>query len=65
MLSSIIWTSEEEFPGTVDTQFFLTDKGKSLYPKFVYKVVNNYLRLVTTMENRSPHVLRHTLQRIC
>jgi integrase/recombinase XerC len=41
-------------------RFLVTDKGKVLYDKFVYRVVNHYLRLVTTMEKRSPHVLRHT-----
>jgi len=39
---------------------FVTDKGKKLYPKYVYRIVNRYLRFVTTMEKRSPHVLRHT-----
>jgi integrase/recombinase XerC len=51
---------KHEFPDPETQSFFVTDKGKSLYPKFVYKVVNNYLRLVTTMEQRSPHVLRHS-----
>jgi len=50
----------EKFPHREWQKFFLTDKGKPLYPKFVYKVVNSYLRFVTTMEHRSPHVLRHT-----
>ncbi len=49
-----------QFPERDVKSFFLTDKGRSLYPKFVYKVVNSYLRFVTTMEHRSPHVLRHT-----
>ncbi len=50
----------EMFPAREYSNFLLTDKGKPLYPKFVYKVVNSYLRFVTTMEKRSPHVLRHT-----
>jgi len=50
----------EKFPQREWQKLFLTDKGNPLYPKFVYKVVNSYLRLVTTMEHRSPHVLRHT-----
>lgn len=37
-----------------------TDAGRKLYPKFVYRKVNTYLRSVTTLEKRSPHVLRHT-----
>ena len=39
---------------------FVTDKGKKLYAKLVYRVVNSYLRKVTTISKTSPHVLRHT-----
>src|ERR1700722_16331437 len=35
-------------------------KGKKLYPKYVYRVVRAYLAQVTTIEKKSPHVLRHT-----
>ena len=40
--------------------FFLTDKGKILYPNYVYRIVNKYLGVVSTNRKRSPHVLRHT-----
>lgn len=40
--------------------FFITDKGNKLYDKYVYNVVNRYLTMVTTIEKKSPHVLRHT-----
>ena len=50
----------QKFPDPGFPNFFLTDKGRSLYPRFVYRVVNSYLRFVTTMDQRSPHVLRHT-----
>jgi len=39
---------------------FLTLQGKPLYPKLVYKIVNRHLSMVTTLEKKSPHVLRHT-----
>ena len=39
---------------------FLTDKGKKLYPNFVYKLVHNHLAEVSTINKKSPHVLRHT-----
>lgn len=48
----------ENNPG--DSYLFVTDKGNKLYEKFVYRVVNKYLNLVTTIEKKSPHVLRHT-----
>lgn len=43
------------------TEFLLiTDNGDKLYEKFVYRTVNKYLSLVTSMNKKSPHVLRHT-----
>ncbi len=38
----------------------LTDKGNQLYPKFVYSVVHKYLSIYTKLEQKSPHVLRHS-----
>jgi integrase/recombinase XerC len=40
--------------------FFVHTKGKMLYPKYVYLVVNKNLSLITTVQKKSPHVLRHT-----
>jgi len=40
--------------------FFIGTKGNKLTPKTVYLVVKKYLSLVTTIEKKSPHVLRHT-----
>jgi len=40
--------------------FFITDKGNKLYDKYVYNIVAGYLAGVTTIEKKSPHVLRHT-----
>lgn len=39
---------------------FETDKGKKLYPALVYHTVKRYLRIVSTITKKSPHVLRHT-----
>ncbi len=39
---------------------FLTEKGNQMYPRIIYRIVNNYLRLITTIEKKSPHILRHT-----
>nr|WP_294909011.1 tyrosine-type recombinase/integrase [uncultured Lacibacter sp.] len=35
-------------------------KGNKLYPKYVQAVVKRYLSLITTIDKKSPHVLRHT-----
>jgi len=51
---------EFETGGENEAYFLLTDKGKKLYPKFVYRIVHSYLELVTTIERKSPHILRHT-----
>jgi integrase/recombinase XerC len=39
---------------------FILKNGKKIYPKFVYRKINNYLGLVTRLDKCSPHVLRHT-----
>ncbi len=39
---------------------FLTKKYKKTYPKMIYRIVNNYLGMVSTLSKKSPHVLRHT-----
>jgi integrase/recombinase XerC len=40
--------------------FFINDKGNKLYDKYVYNTVKGYLSMVTTIEKKSPHILRHT-----
>src|SRR5260221_13062369 len=44
-----------------DMEYLLVGrKGKKLYPKYIYRVVKGYLAQVTTIDQKSPHVLRHT-----
>jgi integrase/recombinase XerC len=38
----------------------VNEKGKKLYPKYVYNTVKKYLSKITTISKKSPHVLRHT-----
>ncbi len=38
----------------------VNSKGRKLYPRYVYNVVNKYLSKITTISKKSPHVLRHT-----
>ena len=42
------------------TFLLVTLSGKKLYPRYVYNAVNKYLSLVTTIDKKSPHVLRHS-----
>ncbi len=45
----------------VEHNFLLiTTKGNKLYPKYIYRVVTKYLSLYTTINKKSPHVLRHS-----
>ncbi len=43
-----------------ENTLFISTKGKKMYAKMVYNVVNFYLDSVTTIDKKSPHVLRHT-----
>jgi integrase/recombinase XerC len=47
-------------PAESTTQLLLTDAGRPLYPVLVQRVVKKYLSAVTTLPQKSPHVLRHT-----
>jgi len=38
----------------------VTEKGNPVYEKLIYRVVKNNLSKVTSLEKRSPHVLRHS-----
>jgi integrase/recombinase XerC len=43
-----------------DNYLFNTKKGKPLYAVYIYRIVNHYLSSTTTLQKKSPHVLRHT-----
>ena len=44
-----------------DNQYLIiSDNGTQAYPMFIQRLVKKYLSLVTSLEQRSPHVLRHT-----
>jgi integrase/recombinase XerC len=46
---------------TVDRTYLLVnEKGKKLYQKYLYLVVKKYLSIVTTVNKKSPHILRHS-----
>ena len=49
-----------ELPVKYSSYLLLTNKGKKLYPNLVYRQVNHYLSQVTSLDKKSPHVLRHT-----
>ncbi|MDL2308020.1 tyrosine-type recombinase/integrase [Bacteroidales bacterium OttesenSCG-928-B11] len=52
---------EEKYSESNKNSFiFVTPKGKKMYPKLVYNIVRKYLDMITTIDKRSPHVIRHT-----
>jgi len=40
--------------------FVVNNNGEEVYPMFIYRLVRKYLDQITTVDKRSPHVLRHT-----
>jgi integrase/recombinase XerC len=59
-LQSYVEAKKTQVEPVLSQNLFVTDKGKPLAPRSVYSSVNGYLNLVTTIQKRSPHVLRHT-----
>lgn len=51
--------SSQEFENQ-SSQLFRLKNGKAIYPKMVYRLVNDNLASITTLDKKSPHVLRHT-----
>lgn len=54
------YIKEKETKSIRTNLLFATESGKPLYPKYVYNTVKHYLSLCTTIQKKSPHVLRHT-----
>lgn len=50
---------DEQFPWN-HSMLIVDNKGNAASPKFIYTIVHNILLGVTTVEQKSPHVLRHT-----
>lgn len=59
LVQGYIEQKRAQFPG--ENQFFLvTEKGKKMYPRYAWKLVNEVLGAATTVQKKSPHVLRHS-----
>ncbi len=61
-LKDMLWNfTEEKKKLGLDNDLFLTDiMGRPLKRDYVYRTVKKYLSQVTTIDKKSPHVLRHT-----
>jgi integrase/recombinase XerC len=51
---------KREYFSQSTNHLFVTEKGKPIYQKLVYRIVTRRLGEVTTLDKKSPHVLRHT-----
>lgn len=60
LLENFISLRTATFPSTPEPWLFLNRKGEKLIPESIYQIVRRNLSLVTTAEQRSPHVLRHS-----
>jgi integrase/recombinase XerC len=56
----LLFKQNELQGGNEESGFFVTNKGKKIYRKFVYRIIILYLSSVTSMKKKSPHVMRHT-----
>lgn len=59
-LEQYLKEKKNQFGETAIEFLLVNEKGNKLYPKYVQLVVKKYLSLITTIEKKSPHVLRHT-----
>ena len=61
-LSHILLDKSKKYSenNNINNTLFVTVKGVKLTPKKVYGIVNKYLSMISSLEKRSPHVLRHT-----
>lgn len=60
LIDKYIDIRDERFPSKDNAELIVDDKGRAASPKFIYKIVHEILMNITTIEQKSPHVLRHT-----
>ena len=59
LLERFLTIRRDTFPKS-ESWLFLNRKGERITPENIYTIVKKYLSVVTTAEQRSPHVLRHS-----
>jgi integrase/recombinase XerC len=60
LITSYTEKRNKEFPEVEYENLLLTERGKPVYDKLIYRVVRNFLSMITTKDKKSPHILRHT-----
>ena len=59
MIKSYQQLKKKDFGKTDDT-LLVTEKGKKMYPRYAWLLVNQVLGQASTLDKKSPHVFRHT-----
>ena len=59
-LEHFIQLRKNTFPSNAEPWLLLNSKGEQFSPSSIYQVVHKYLSLVSSAEQRSPHVIRHS-----
>jgi integrase/recombinase XerC len=59
-ISEYISRKKQEFIDIDHAFLLINKKGKKMMPRQVYSIVKKYLSLVTTIDKKSPHILRHS-----
>ena len=59
-LQEYMQAKRREFDNPDVTYLLVNEKGKKLYSKYIYRITTTYLPEVTTIEKKSPHILRHS-----
>ena len=63
LIQQYVTLKEQEFSGQAEADavyLIVSDKGIAAYPMLIQRIVKRHLALVTTLEKKSPHVLRHS-----
>lgn len=55
-----VFAQKDAFGDGKEELLLVTEKGKKMYSKYAWLLVNKYMGGVSTLDKRSPHVLRHT-----
>jgi integrase/recombinase XerC len=59
-IAAYIAEKRKLFGRSLVEQLLVTEKGQALYPEYIYKTVKRYLSVATTLNKKSPHILRHS-----
>ncbi len=60
LIDNYLSLKKKELLETEHDFLLVTDTGEKVYPMFIQRVVKKYLKVYSSVEKKSPHVLRHT-----